>query len=45
MQDSENCILFLQLNHQRHQLPLYVAFPEVKLEGDVKFMKIQMTRS
>lgn len=45
MQDSEIYILFLQLNQQHHQLPFYVAFPEVKLEGEVKLMKIKETLS
>lgn len=45
MQDSEIYILFLQLNHQHHQLPFYVAFPEVKLEGEVQFMKIKVACS
>lgn len=45
MQDSAIYILFLKLNHWHHQLPFYVAFPEVKLEGDVKFMKIKVTCS
>lgn len=45
MQDNEIYILVLQLNHQHHQLPFCVAFPEVKLEDDVQFMKVKMTRS
>lgn len=45
MQESEIYILLLQLNTWHHQLPFHVAFPEVKLEDDVKFMKRKVTRS